>query len=446
MLYYMISSLAGSLAPSVSVGQQHHQRLCAAAPFSPTPTILFPPPPLPLRLQSLVHLRHLSVWGSSITNASAPLLPFPHSHHPLSTPASPPSPAVARSLAPSVSVGQQHHQRLCAAAPFSPTPTILFPPPPLPLPLQSLVHLRHLSVWGSSITNASAPLLPFPPLPPSSFHPRLSPFACSRSFTCAICQCGAAASPTPLRRCSLSPTPTILFPPPPLPLPLQSLVHLHHLSVWGSSITNASAPLLPFPPLPPSSFHPRLSPFACSRSFTCAICQCGAAASPTPLRRCSLSPTPTILFPPPPLPLPLQSLVHLRHLSVWGSSITSASASLLLAFPRLLSANLAWTALSHLPAHPSLTALHLSHCPLLSIGFPLPSSSSSPSASSPSSSHSSSSSSFPLTHLVLSGASIAPPSSLFPPHLLAFLTHLTSTPLLLLSLTPFCYTSPTPFP
>ncbi|CAI5993026.1 unnamed protein product [Closterium sp. NIES-65] len=35
------------------------------------------------------------------------------------------------------------------------------------------------------------------------------------------------------------------------------------------------------------------------------------------------------------------------------------------------------------PVHPSLTTLHLSHCPLLTIGFPLPSSSSSPSASSP---------------------------------------------------------------
>ncbi|CAI5501847.1 unnamed protein product [Closterium sp. Naga37s-1] len=252
--------------------------------------------------------------------------------------------------------------------------------------------------------------------------------------------------PPPIALASPSHRPRFPLPSPSLPPPfaLASPSHRHRFPL--------PSPLLP-PPVAlaspsrrPRFPRPSLVHLRHLCWFTCAICQCGAAASPTPLRRCSLSPTPTILFPPPPLPLPLQSLVHLRHLSVWGSSITSASASLLLAFPRLLSANLAWTALSHLPAHPSLTALHLSHCPLLSIGFPLPSSSSSPSASSPSSSHSSSSSSFPLTHLVLSGASIAPPSSLFPPHLLAFLTHLTSTPLLLLSLTPFCYTSPTPFP
>ncbi|CAI5485879.1 unnamed protein product [Closterium sp. Naga37s-1] len=228
-------AVARSLAPSVSVGQQHHQRLCAAAPFSPTPTILFPPPPLPLRLQSLVHLRHLSVWGSSITNASAPLLPFPHSHHPLSTPASPPSPAVARSLAPSVSVGQQHHQRLCAAAPFSPTPTILFPPPPLPLRLQSLVHLRHLSVWGSSITNASAPLLPFP----HSHHPLSTPAsppspAVARSLAPSVsvgqqhhqrlCLAAPRLPPPALRQprldCPLPPPrPPLPHRPPPLPLP-----------------------------------------------------------------------------------------------------------------------------------------------------------------------------------------------------------------------------------
>ncbi|CAI5985752.1 unnamed protein product [Closterium sp. NIES-64] len=35
-----------------------------------------------------------------------------------------------------------------------------------------------------------------------------------------------------------------------------------------------------------------------------------------------------------------------------GSSITGASAALLLAFPRLLSANLSWTALSHHPSTP----------------------------------------------------------------------------------------------
>ncbi|GJP77463.1 hypothetical protein CLOP_g7851 [Closterium sp. NIES-67] len=120
----------------------------------------------------------------------------------------------------------------------------------------------------------------------------------------------------------------------------------------------------------------------------------------------------------------LTSLIHLRHLDMWGSSITDASAPLLLAFPRLLSANLSWTALSHVPAHPSLASLHLSHCSLLSIGYPIPSSSSSPSSSSPSSSQSASPSSSPLTHLVLSGSSIAPPSSLFPPHLLASITHL----------------------
>ncbi|CAI5496318.1 unnamed protein product [Closterium sp. Naga37s-1] len=302
------------------VGQQHHQRLCAAAPFSPTPTILFPPPPLPLRLQSLVHLRHLSVWGSSITNASAPLLPFPHSHHPLSTPASPPSPAVARSLAPSVSVGQQHHQRLCAAAPFSPTPTILFPPPPLPLRLQSLVHLRHLSVWGSSITNASAPLLPFP----HSHHPLSTPAsppspAVARSLAPSVSvgqqhhQRLCAAAP-------FSPTPTILFPPPPLPLRLQSLVHLRHLSVWGSSITNASAPLLPFP----HSHHPLSTPAsppspAVARSLAPSVsvgqqhhqrlCLAAPRLPPPALRQprldCPLPPPrPPLPHRPPPLPLP----------------------------------------------------------------------------------------------------------------------------------------------
>ncbi|CAI5524149.1 unnamed protein product [Closterium sp. Naga37s-1] len=320
-----------------------------------------------------------------------------------------------------------HRHRFPLPSPSLPPPIALASPshrPRFPLPSPSL---------PPPIALASPSHRPRFPLPSPSLPP---PFA--------------LASPSHRHRFPL-PSPLL---PPPVALaspsrrprfPRPSLVHLRHLSAWGSSTTNASSShLLAFLfPLSPPNPHPL---FPCSCWFTCAICQCGAAASPTPLRRCSLSPTPTILFPPPPLPLPLQSLVHLRHLSVWGSSITSASASLLLAFPRLLSANLAWTALSHLPAHPSLTALHLSHCPLLSIGFPLPSSSSSPSASSPSSSHSSSSSSFPLTHLVLSGASIAPPSSLFPPHLLAFLTHLTSTPLLLLSLTPFCYTSPTPFP
>ncbi|CAI5496934.1 unnamed protein product [Closterium sp. Naga37s-1] len=174
----------------------------------------------------------------------------------------------------------------------------------------------------------------------------------------------------------LPPHPHLLYPPP-LPPPVVGasapsvcVGQQHHQRL------SATAPLSPFPL---SSFHPR----------------------------------PPHFLPPP------QSLVHLRHLSVWGSSITNASAPRLLAFPRLLSANLAWTALSHLPAHPSLTALHLSHCPLLSIGFPLPSSPSSSLTSSPSSAPSS-----PLTHLVLSGASIAPPSSLFSPHLLASLTHL----------------------
>ncbi|CAI5524143.1 unnamed protein product [Closterium sp. Naga37s-1] len=295
-----------SLPPPIALASPSHR------PRFPLPSPSLPPP---VALASPSLCPRFPLPSPSLPPPIALASPSRRPCFPLPSPSLPPP--IASPLAPSVSVGQQHHQRLLL----------------------------------------SPPCLPLPPLPPK----------------------------------------------PPPTLPLQLLVHLRHLSVWGSSITNASAPLLPFP-------------------------------------------TPTILFPPPPLPLPLQSLVHLRHLSVWGSSITSASASLLLAFPRLLSANLAWTALSHLPAHPSLTALHLSHCPLLSIGFPLPSSSSSPSASSPSSSHSSSSSSFPLTHLVLSGASIAPPSSLFPPHLLAFLTHLTSTPLLLLSLTPFCYTSPTPFP
>ncbi|CAI5985862.1 unnamed protein product [Closterium sp. NIES-65] len=54
--------------------------------LSPTPLPLQPHPLFP---QTLVHLRHLSVWGSSITNASAPLLTFPNSHCPLSVP--PPS-------------------------------------------------------------------------------------------------------------------------------------------------------------------------------------------------------------------------------------------------------------------------------------------------------------------------------------------------------------------
>ncbi|CAI5509044.1 unnamed protein product [Closterium sp. Naga37s-1] len=260
-------------------------------PCFPLPSPSLPPPiASPLAPSLLVHLRHLSVWGSSITNASAPLLPFPplppSSFHPRLSPF-----ACSRSFTCAIcqcgAAASPTPLRRCSP---SPTPTILFPPPPLPLPLQSLVHLRHLSVWGSSITNASAPLLPFPPLPPSSFHPHLSPFPCSRSFTCAICQCGAAASPTPLRRCSLFPHshhPLSTPASPPSPAVARSLApsvsvgQQHHQRLCAAA---------PFPPLPPSSFHPRLSPFPCSRSFTCAICQCGAAASPTPLRRCSLFP------------------------------------------------------------------------------------------------------------------------------------------------------------
>ncbi|CAI5522393.1 unnamed protein product [Closterium sp. Naga37s-1] len=466
-----LASPRGLLSPPFALATPSHRHRF------PLPSPSLPPP---IALASPSHRPRFPLPSPSLPPPIALASPSHRPRFPLPSPSLPPPFALA---------SPSHRHRFPLPSPLLPPPVALASPSRRPrFPRPSLVHLRHLSAWGSSTTNASSShLLAFLfPLSPPNPHPL---FPCSCWFTCAICQCGAAASPTPLRRCSLFPHshhPLSTPASPPSPAVARSLAPSVSVGQQHHQRLCAAAPL---PPLPPSSFHPRLSPFPCSRSFTCAICQCGAAASPTPLRRCSLfphshhplstpasppspavarslapsvsvgqqhhqrlcaaapfSPTPTILFPPPPLPLRLQSLVHLRHLSVWGSSITSASASLLLAFPRLLSANLAWTALSHLPAHPSLTALHLSHCPLLSIGFPLPSSSSSPSASSPSSSHSSSSSSFPLTHLVLSGASIAPPSSLFPPHLLAFLTHLTSTPPLLLSLTPFCYTSPTPFP
>ncbi|CAI5489084.1 unnamed protein product [Closterium sp. Naga37s-1] len=121
------------------------------SPSLPPPVVLASPsrcPRFPHPL--LVHLRHLSAWGSSITNASSShLLAFPRSPSPPQTPTHSSS-VVPDSLAPSVSVGQQNHQRFCLAAPRLPPPALRQPrldcplspprpplphrPPPLPLP------------------------------------------------------------------------------------------------------------------------------------------------------------------------------------------------------------------------------------------------------------------------------------------------------------------------
>ncbi|CAI5994806.1 unnamed protein product [Closterium sp. NIES-65] len=165
---------------------------------------------------------------------------------------------------------------------------------------------------------------------------------------------------TPPSRCSsLSPPVALHFPPP------------------SPSLPPAIALLiLPSPSLPWLTLFPMLLLFSLSHRWcTCAIGECGPAASPAPLSRCS-SPSPACSPPTSPgLPSPTTR-----------------------------------PPLPHCPAPPPCQ-------------FPLPSSSSCPSASSPSSTHSSASST-PLTHLGLSGVSVAPPSSLFPSHELASFTHL----------------------
>ncbi|CAI5943096.1 unnamed protein product [Closterium sp. NIES-64] len=165
----------------------------------------------------------------------------------------------------------------------------------------------------------------------------------------------------------------------------------------------------------------------------------------TSLSRCSSLPSTVVLAPPcyhpAHSPVALSSLAHpvsptpsLLPVSLFAGAIAPSVSvgqqhhqRLCLATPRLPPPALLQPRLDcplPPPVHLSLTALLVPHCPFPTIGFPLPSSSSCPSASSPSSAHSSSASSTPLTHLGLSGASVAPPSSLFPSHELASFTHL----------------------
>ncbi|CAI5942156.1 unnamed protein product [Closterium sp. NIES-65] len=164
----------------------------------------------------------------------------------------------------------------------------------------------------------------------------------------------------------------------------------------------------------------------------------------TSLSRCSSLPSTVVLAPPcyhpAHSPVALSSLAHpvsptpsLLPVSLFAGAIAPSVSvgqqhhqRLCLATPRLPPPALLQPRLDcplPPPVHLSLTALLVPHCPFPTIGFPLPSSSSCPSASSPSSAHSSASST-PLTHLGLSGASVAPPSSLFPSHELASFTHL----------------------
>ncbi|CAI5954492.1 unnamed protein product [Closterium sp. NIES-65] len=213
--------------------------------------------------------------------------------------------------------------------------------------------------------------LPPPPLPP--------PFA-STSPSCRL-HFPLPSPPLPPPLAFTSPSPRLHFPRPStsLPSPIARAPPSHPPARSPVALSSPAHPVSPAPSLPsvPLCLSPLLILFPLSppiphplflkfRWCTRAIGECGAAASLAPLPRCSSPSPPALRQPRLDCPLPP-------------------------------------------PVHPSLTTLHLSHCPPLTIGFPLPSSSSS---------HSSSSSS-PLARIVLSGASIAPPSSLFPPHLLA---------------------------
>ncbi|CAI5941376.1 unnamed protein product [Closterium sp. NIES-64] len=92
------SSFAGALAPSVSVGQQHHQHLCLAAPRLPPPALRQPrldcplPPPVHLSLTAL-----LLPPASSLSPPPHPVPP-PHLLPPLNPPLPPPPSLISVSL------------------------------------------------------------------------------------------------------------------------------------------------------------------------------------------------------------------------------------------------------------------------------------------------------------------------------------------------------------
>ncbi|CAI5488333.1 unnamed protein product [Closterium sp. Naga37s-1] len=403
-----------SLSPPVALASPSHR------PRFPLPSPSLPPP---IALASPSHRSRFPLPSPSLPPPIALASPSHRPRFPLPSPslsppvalASPsrcprfhlPSPRPSPSLPPPIALASPSHR------PRFPLPSPSLPPP-ITLASPSRRPRFHLP------SPRPSPSLPPPIALASPSHRPRFPLT-------------SPSLPPPIALASPSHRPRFPLPSPSLPPPI-ALASPSHRPRFPLPSPSLSPPValaspshrprfpLPSPSLPPpialaSPSHRSRFPSHRPRF------PLPSPSLPPPIALASPSHRPRFPLPSPSLPPP--SLVHLRHLSVWGSSITRASASLLLAFIRLLSANLAWTALSHLPARPSLTALHLSQCPLLSIGFPLPSSSSSPFASSPSSSHSSSSSSsFPLTHLVISGASIAPPSSLFPPHLLASLTHL----------------------
>ncbi|CAI5523282.1 unnamed protein product [Closterium sp. Naga37s-1] len=206
----------------------------------PSPVALHFPLPLrftsPSRCASLppsVALLILPCWFTCANASYTEGSPFPRTHH--STPASPPSPAVAGALAPSVSVGHQHHQRRSLAAPRLPLPSLR--QPRLECPLPPLVH-----------PSLPALLLSHCPLPPTTLHRTpllLHALTPRRAASIGYKQQYPSHTPTSLLLLSLTPlcytSPTPVPTRPPLPSSFRTLSHAH-----------CPTPLVKKPDCPPS--------------------------------------------------------------------------------------------------------------------------------------------------------------------------------------------------
>ncbi|CAI5478218.1 unnamed protein product [Closterium sp. Yama58-4] len=187
-------------------------------------------------------------------------------------------------------------------------------PPPIAFTLPS--RRLHFPLLSPSLSPPVALPFSLPSLystPSRLLHsPLPSPCSFFRRPLFPVSPCFPSSFSSPCLTLSVSPAHSLPPPPPNPPPTLPQIV--------GVLAPTRPPPMLPFSPLPPSPFHPRLPPFSCSRWCTCAIGECGAAASPAPLPRCPRLSLPALRQPRLDCPLPP-------------------------------------------PVHPSPTSLHLSHCP-----------------------------------------------------------------------------------